>query len=95
MSDPSLDEIRKKIKQSLEGDLGKLAEATDDVITKLFEVIVKQELALRRVTLALAEDSDLRKRVIEDGLCADNHGAPPYQGTTIQDVLEWAKMGLE
>ncbi len=94
MSDPSLDEIREKIKQSQRGDL-KLAEATEDVLTKLFKIIVKQELALRRVVLVLDENSDLRKRIQEDGFTASNHGAPDYQGTTLQDVLEWAKMGLE
>ena len=94
MSDPSLDEIREKIKQSLGGDL-KLAEATQDVLAKLFKIIVKQELALRRVVLVLDKDSDLRKRIQEDSLTAINHGAPDYQGTTLQEVLEWAKMGLE
>jgi hypothetical protein len=89
MSDINLDEIKAKVEK------GELADATGAIFTKLFEVIVKQELALRRIVLVLDEDSDLRKRIREDGFTASNHGAPDYQGTTLQDVLEWAKMGLE
>ena len=95
MSDPSLDEIREMLEQSQRGDLGPLGDATEAILTKLFKIIVKQETALRRVVLVLDKDSDLRKRIESDGVLAHVHGAPDYQGTTLQEVLEWAKMGLD